>query len=269
MRGNAAGEVAESIDPALYERCLDNGAAFLTIEWPMYNTFLPDRERMRASRVPLTVGVRRTAPPGTRPPRRGWPREPGPSESNCPADGRPRRPLPLPCPGRAAYALSRIGPAQTFDADRARRWEALGRPTGSGRLCGVGGRARDGGGRWRPSPLPDRRPAHGSRNVSGENYRAEADATPVKGILHSEEGSSRLRLGGTIGWRSRIIRRLIELRPAPLLQQVHELDARARPIRGTCLTRRSASLAGRARRRRSDPAAFRSPARPAPRTATW
>jgi pimeloyl-ACP methyl ester carboxylesterase len=55
MRGNTNDDVVASIDPALYERCLDNGTVFFSIEWPMFSTFVPDRERMRAAGVPLTV----------------------------------------------------------------------------------------------------------------------------------------------------------------------------------------------------------------------
>jgi pimeloyl-ACP methyl ester carboxylesterase len=55
MRGNADDEVIESGDPAVHERCLDNGAVFFSIEWSVFGTFVPDRERMRAAGVPLTV----------------------------------------------------------------------------------------------------------------------------------------------------------------------------------------------------------------------
>ncbi|HUG60378.1 MAG TPA: alpha/beta hydrolase [Methylomirabilota bacterium] len=55
IRGNAGDEVFESIDPAVRERNLDNGAVFFAIEMPAFATFVPDRDRMRASGVPLTV----------------------------------------------------------------------------------------------------------------------------------------------------------------------------------------------------------------------
>jgi hypothetical protein len=37
------------------DRRATSGVMFFSIEWPMFNTFLPDRERMRGSGVPLTV----------------------------------------------------------------------------------------------------------------------------------------------------------------------------------------------------------------------
>jgi acetyltransferase/esterase len=61
IRGNAGDEVAdqwlESLDPSERDRILDNGAVFFPIELPAFAAFVPDRERMRASRVPLTVVV--------------------------------------------------------------------------------------------------------------------------------------------------------------------------------------------------------------------
>ena len=57
MRGNAGDEVFESLDPAVRERMLDNGAVFIQIEMPAFVRFVPDRERLGASGVPLTVVV--------------------------------------------------------------------------------------------------------------------------------------------------------------------------------------------------------------------
>jgi pimeloyl-ACP methyl ester carboxylesterase len=61
IRGNAGDEVAdkwfESLDPTDRDRILDNGAVFFPIELPAFAEFVPDRERMRASGVPLTVAV--------------------------------------------------------------------------------------------------------------------------------------------------------------------------------------------------------------------
>ena len=59
IRGNAGDEVAdqwfESLDPTERDRILDNGAVFFPIELPAFAAFIPDREGMRASGVPLTV----------------------------------------------------------------------------------------------------------------------------------------------------------------------------------------------------------------------
>jgi pimeloyl-ACP methyl ester carboxylesterase len=55
MRGDVGDEV--SIDPTVHERMLDNGAVFFQLELPAFSTFVPDREAMRASGVPLTVVV--------------------------------------------------------------------------------------------------------------------------------------------------------------------------------------------------------------------
>jgi pimeloyl-ACP methyl ester carboxylesterase len=55
MRGDVGDEV--SIDPAVHERMLDNGAVFFQIELPAFAAFVPDRGGMRASGVPLTVVV--------------------------------------------------------------------------------------------------------------------------------------------------------------------------------------------------------------------
>jgi pimeloyl-ACP methyl ester carboxylesterase len=59
IRGNAGDEVAdqwfESLDPSGRDRILDNGAVFFPIELPAFAAFIPDREGMQASRVPLTV----------------------------------------------------------------------------------------------------------------------------------------------------------------------------------------------------------------------
>jgi pimeloyl-ACP methyl ester carboxylesterase len=61
IRGNAGDEVAdqwfESLDPTGRDRILDNGAVFFPIELPAFAAFVPDREGMRASGVPLTVAV--------------------------------------------------------------------------------------------------------------------------------------------------------------------------------------------------------------------
>jgi pimeloyl-ACP methyl ester carboxylesterase len=61
IRGNAGDEVAdqwfESLDPTDRDRILDNGAVFFPIELPAFAEFVPDREGMRASGVPLTVAV--------------------------------------------------------------------------------------------------------------------------------------------------------------------------------------------------------------------
>jgi pimeloyl-ACP methyl ester carboxylesterase len=57
MRGNVGDEVFESIDPTVRERVLNNGAVFFSIELPAFAAFVPDRDRMRASGVPLTVVV--------------------------------------------------------------------------------------------------------------------------------------------------------------------------------------------------------------------
>ena len=57
MRGNVGDEVFESIDPTVRERVLKNGALFFSIELPALSRFVPDRDRMRASGVPLTVVV--------------------------------------------------------------------------------------------------------------------------------------------------------------------------------------------------------------------
>jgi hypothetical protein len=53
MRSDVGDEV--SIDPVVHERMLDNGAVFFQIDLPAFATFVPDREGMRASGVPLTV----------------------------------------------------------------------------------------------------------------------------------------------------------------------------------------------------------------------
>jgi len=55
MRSDVGDEV--SIDPVVHERMLDNGAVFFQIELPAFATFVPDREGMRASGMPLTVVV--------------------------------------------------------------------------------------------------------------------------------------------------------------------------------------------------------------------
>jgi pimeloyl-ACP methyl ester carboxylesterase len=61
MRANAGDQVVDelfaSTPPADLDRILDNGAVFFPIELPAFAAFVPDRERMRASGVPLTVAV--------------------------------------------------------------------------------------------------------------------------------------------------------------------------------------------------------------------
>jgi pimeloyl-ACP methyl ester carboxylesterase len=57
MRGNVGDEVFESIDPGVRNRALANGAVFLQIELPAFVAFTPDRDRLRATGVPLTVLV--------------------------------------------------------------------------------------------------------------------------------------------------------------------------------------------------------------------
>jgi pimeloyl-ACP methyl ester carboxylesterase len=59
IRGNAGDEVAdqwfESLDPSGRDRILDNGAVFFPIELPAFAAFIPNRNRMQASGVPLSV----------------------------------------------------------------------------------------------------------------------------------------------------------------------------------------------------------------------
>ena len=83
IRHNAGDEVFESwlasIDPAVRERILGNGAMFFSIELPAFATFVPDRDRMRASGVPLTVVIgeeNRDTWFGAA--ARGWPRDRAP-----------------------------------------------------------------------------------------------------------------------------------------------------------------------------------------------
>jgi pimeloyl-ACP methyl ester carboxylesterase len=61
MRANAGDEIVDrllaSAPPADLDRILDNGAAFFERELPMFAGFVPDRDGMRASGVPLTVVV--------------------------------------------------------------------------------------------------------------------------------------------------------------------------------------------------------------------
>src|SRR6266508_6160200 len=61
IRANAGDEAYESglasTDPALRERIFGNAATFFSIELPAFAAFVPDRDRMRASGVPLTVVV--------------------------------------------------------------------------------------------------------------------------------------------------------------------------------------------------------------------
>lgn len=61
IRANAGDEAYESwfasTDPALRERVFGNAATFFEVELPAFARFVPDRDRMRASGVPLTVVV--------------------------------------------------------------------------------------------------------------------------------------------------------------------------------------------------------------------
>jgi pimeloyl-ACP methyl ester carboxylesterase len=61
IRANAGDAAYEawraSIDPALRERIFGNAATFFAIELPAFAAFVPDRDRLRASGVPLTVVV--------------------------------------------------------------------------------------------------------------------------------------------------------------------------------------------------------------------
>ena len=61
IRANAGDAAYESwlasTDPALRERIFGNAATFFSIELPAFATFVPDRDRLRATGVPLTVVV--------------------------------------------------------------------------------------------------------------------------------------------------------------------------------------------------------------------
>jgi pimeloyl-ACP methyl ester carboxylesterase len=61
IRANAGDEGYEtwvaSTDPALRERIFDNAEMFFAIELPAFASFVPDRNRLRASGAPLTVVV--------------------------------------------------------------------------------------------------------------------------------------------------------------------------------------------------------------------
>jgi pimeloyl-ACP methyl ester carboxylesterase len=61
MRLNAGDQVVDelfaSLPPAQVDMVLGNGEVFFPIELPAFAAFVPDRERMRASGVPLTVAV--------------------------------------------------------------------------------------------------------------------------------------------------------------------------------------------------------------------
>jgi pimeloyl-ACP methyl ester carboxylesterase len=61
MRANAGDEVVDqlfaSIPPAELDRILGNGAVLFELELPMFAAFVPDRDAIRASGVPLTVVV--------------------------------------------------------------------------------------------------------------------------------------------------------------------------------------------------------------------
>jgi pimeloyl-ACP methyl ester carboxylesterase len=61
MRLNAGDQAVDqllaSVPAAELDRVFDNGATFLELELPMYAGFVPDRDALRASGVPLTVAV--------------------------------------------------------------------------------------------------------------------------------------------------------------------------------------------------------------------
>jgi pimeloyl-ACP methyl ester carboxylesterase len=61
MRLNAGDQVVDqllaSVPPAELDRVLDNGATFFELELPVFAGFVPDRDTLRASGVPLTVAV--------------------------------------------------------------------------------------------------------------------------------------------------------------------------------------------------------------------
>lgn len=61
IRANAGDAAYESwlasTDPALRERIFGNAETFFSIELPAFATFVPDRDRLRASGVPLSVVV--------------------------------------------------------------------------------------------------------------------------------------------------------------------------------------------------------------------
>ena len=79
-------ELFASLPPAQRDLILDNGEVLFPIELPAFAAFVPDRERMRAGGVPLTVAVgAENATPGWGPRRRGWRTAPAPSSSSCPA----------------------------------------------------------------------------------------------------------------------------------------------------------------------------------------
>jgi pimeloyl-ACP methyl ester carboxylesterase len=61
MRANAGDAAYEawlaSTDPAIRERIFGNAPTFFSIELPAFASFVPDRDRLRASGVPLTVVI--------------------------------------------------------------------------------------------------------------------------------------------------------------------------------------------------------------------
>jgi pimeloyl-ACP methyl ester carboxylesterase len=61
IRANAGDAAYEtwlaSTDPAIRKRVFGNGATFFAIDLPAFASFVPDRDRMRASGLPLTVVV--------------------------------------------------------------------------------------------------------------------------------------------------------------------------------------------------------------------
>ena len=61
MRRNAGDDafdqLSASVPPGELDRVLDNGPVLFELELPMYAGFVPDRDAMRHSGVPLTVAV--------------------------------------------------------------------------------------------------------------------------------------------------------------------------------------------------------------------
>jgi pimeloyl-ACP methyl ester carboxylesterase len=59
LRANVSQEVADTVLGSMnredLDRVLDNGAVFIPIELPVFASYLPDVDRMRASGVPMTV----------------------------------------------------------------------------------------------------------------------------------------------------------------------------------------------------------------------
>ena len=126
MRGNVGDEMVDQwlalADPAERDRVLDNGAVFFPVELPWVATFVPDRDGMGASGVPLTVaaGADNRDTPGWGPRRPGWPRGPAPTGSSCPAGTSGSSPTRRSSSG--APDRSSTGPAATAAAGAA--WPA-------------------------------------------------------------------------------------------------------------------------------------------------